>query len=669
MQEGLARLANQTLGRYVAPGPVSDATLSLDNPICRLMRQHPVATGRCSGHCDQAVETTLHTGRTQLFQCHAKLAVFVTQPVAPRPEPPQVTKQVLIGGKAFLAYEDVNTFRLYAEELGLDRRAVEALIPDIRVRTLEEVKAFMEQSRVIAGDVLTMEYASRQGRDQLSRIRYLMEIVPALETEPASGVPQAVLHGLGILFGVPAGLVLEQAEEGRLAVAAAFCGNSTRFSEKALHPLTFDGSVPWIRQTMEDGVSRRCDAVYDLLKAGFPAETRSVDLFPLTRTEGPSLVALINASLSGEDRAAVHAFCRHAGLHMERSAMARKLDRGAPPSGPDLTPALWETSDPDFLCKGILETSVASVDAEQGSVMLLDSEEDRLRIRAIHGINLKFVEYVRIAKGEGISGTVLARGEPLLVTDIAQEPEIHRHMRSRYKTRSFISVPIKLQDRTLGIINVADKRQGGVFTRQDLQRLIPISHQAALAIDRIEAHQKTEELRKATMTDYLTGLLNVGSFDKRLSEEVERAQRYPYANPLSLLVVDIDDFKRINDTLGYPAGDDCIKACAEALKNGTRNIDSVYRRGGEEFTVLLPHTSREAALTLAERLCRAIEEMRVVTRHTANPLSFTVSVGLATYPEDGSTDEALFNRANKALHVAKRNGKNQVVTLPPTSEF
>jgi diguanylate cyclase (GGDEF)-like protein len=278
---------------------------------------------------------------------------------------------------------------------------------------------------------------------------------------------------------------------------------------------------------------------------------------------------------------------------------------------------------------------------------------------------LSFVDYVRIRPGEGIAGGVFASGKPMVVEDIAGEPELRAHMRSRYRTGSFASVPVRVADRIMGVINVADKRGGGPFTRRDLRRLVPIAQQAALAIERLEAIERTEELRKASLTDYLTGLLNRAAFDQRLKEEVERAQRYPFASPLSLLVVDIDDFKRVNDTLGFFAGDDCITACARTLQEGTRTIDSVFRRGGEEFTVILPHTSREAALTLAERLVAAVEGMTVTSRHTPHPVSFTVSVGLATYPEDADSEDTLFQRANQALHAAKRGGKNRVVTLPP----
>jgi len=663
VQEGLARIGGQTLGRFGGLAGGALGPISQDSPVCRLMRAHPEAGPRCAAQCDAGIRKTLDTGRTQLFKCHAHLTVFITPCDTPGSATPG---DALLGGRVFLSYEDVQALTAYAEDLGLDPARVEALAPDIRVAPLADVKAFAEQARGLAAAFVALERQRDRGQDQGARLRYLLEILAALEKEPPAEVPRSVLHGLGILFGAPAGVFLH-ARRGAEALTpeAVFCGNGAGLNEEALSKLSVQAAAGWLRPTLDDGRPAFHDSVYDLLKAGFPATTTSVHLFPLGDGDGVGVVALLNTELSPEDRAAIAVFCRHATLLMERAVLAERLAVHDPGSGPEVPPALWETADPEALYQAILERSVAAADAEQGSVILLDPEEDRLRIRAIHGIHLKYVEYIRIRPGEGIAGTVFATGQPLAVEDIAREPRLRERMRSRYRTRSFLSVPIRVGEHPLGVISVADRKDGAPFTRKDLRRLVPVAQQAALALERIEGMRQTEALRLASMTDYLTGLLNRAAFDKRLREEVERAQRYPFASPLSLLVVDIDDFKRINDSLGFFAGDDCIVACARTLEQGTRTIDSVYRRGGEEFTVILPHTSREAALTLAERLVGAIAELAVTSKHTPQPVSLTVSMGLATFPEDADSEDGLFQRANQALHVAKRNGKNQVVTLPP----
>jgi diguanylate cyclase (GGDEF)-like protein len=689
VQESISRAGRQALGRFSGPDGAPHTPITLDSPVCALMRAHPAAGPRCAEQCDGGVRAALATGRTRLFKCHAGLAVFVTRAgVGPRGHPggsDGVAGTVLLGGKVFLGYDDLHAFRAYADELGLTPEAVADLIPDIRMAELQEVKAFAEQARAAAAAVLALEREGDAARAQGDRLRYLLEVFAALEKERPSEVPRAVLHGLGILFGAPAGLLLAPTEGGRhLAPAAAFSGNGADFGGDALAATLVDATARWLQPALADRTPVRHDAAHDLLKAGFPAPTAAVDAFPLSigpgtgSPGGGTVVALLNTPLTPEDRAAVAVFCRHAALLLERDperrAPAVGTERAEGPDdsdGQDLTPAAeaapvpWETADADLLCSGILRRAAAGVEAEHGSVMLLDPAEDRLRVRAVHGVDLKYLEYIRIRPGEGIAGTVFATGRPMVVADIAREAGLKDGMRARYRTRSFVSLPIGLGERPLGVINLSDKRGGAAFSRSDLRHLVPVAQQAALALERIEALKRSEELKKASMTDYLTGLLNRAAFDRRLAEEVERAQRYPFASPLSLLVVDIDDFKKVNDSLGLFTGDDCIRACARTLQEGTRTIDSVYRRGGEEFTVILPHTSRDAALTLAERLCRQVAELQVVSKHTPNAVAFTVSMGLATYPDDADSEDALFQRANQALHAAKIGGKNQVVTLPP----
>lgn len=660
VQDALSGMGGQTLGRFCGPRGQAAAPLSQDPAVCALMRSHPEAGARCREQCDQGVARSIASGRAQLFQCHAKLAVFISPYGGGNADTPA---EALLGGKVFTDYQALQGFRAYAADLGFGRKDLDPLIPDLRMVPLDGVRQFMDQARQVTETFLADHRRRHTAQAQNERIGYLFEIFGALETEPVDELPLAVLHGLGILFNCPAGLLLANTDIDGLTVRETFSGNSPLFAEDELRRVTINTTLPWVQEALLGRPEQPHDAIYDLLKAGFPPETTSVELFTIASTPRPLVIALLNTRLTPIDRRAIGMFCRHAGLLMEREAIHGELEREFPDTGP--APQRWDTADLDQLAAVILEQAVAASGAAQASVMLVEAAEQQLRVRAIDGLHLKYVEYVRIAHGEGIAGSVWARGKPLLVRDITQEPELTPFRRSRYRTHSFICMPIVLGDRVLGVINLADRRDGAAFDARDLRRLAPIAQKAALAIDRVEARRATEVLRRASMTDYLTGLLNRGAFDQRLHEEVERAQRYPYANPLSLLVVDIDDFKRVNDTYGLLTGDDCIRACAQTLKEGTRNIDSVYRRGGEEFTVLLPHTSREAALTLAERLCRAMAAMKVVTKNTPTPIAMTISIGLATLPDDGHTDETLFKRANQALHRAKQSGKNRVVTLPP----
>lgn len=164
-----------------------------------------------------------------------------------------------------------------------------------------------------------------------------------------------------------------------------------------------------------------------------------------------------------------------------------------------------------------------------------------------------------------------------------------------------------------------------------------------------------EALRRLATRDQLTGLLNRREFERILAEEEERSRRF--GHPLSLLMIDIDHFKWINDTHGHPVGDTVLREVARRLSGEVRSVDRVARFGGEEFVVVLMETNRDAAITMARRVCAAIERAPVIANETL-PLNVTVSAGTASLPDDAKTGEALVAAADKALYAAKSVGRN-----------
>ena len=169
------------------------------------------------------------------------------------------------------------------------------------------------------------------------------------------------------------------------------------------------------------------------------------------------------------------------------------------------------------------------------------------------------------------------------------------------------------------------------------------------------AQHAIEEQRKKAMHDSLTGLPNRESYQQRLDQEVQRFKRY--GGKLSLMVCDVDLFKRINDTYGHLAGDKVLKIIAKSLQKNLRSSDFIARFGGEEFVALMPETSTDEALIVAEKLRKKIEESPF--NFKKEPVQITVSFGISEIIEGESIDE-VFNRADKALYKAKENGRNQV---------
>lgn len=169
-----------------------------------------------------------------------------------------------------------------------------------------------------------------------------------------------------------------------------------------------------------------------------------------------------------------------------------------------------------------------------------------------------------------------------------------------------------------------------------------------------------EELRLLATHDQLTGLLNRRMFDRILAEESERAVRF--SRPLALIMVDIDHFKRINDSHGHPVGDEVLQEVARRLVSETRSVDRVTRYGGEEFALVVMETDLATALNTARRLCEAMERDPIVTYEKLE-LTVTISAGVAVLPGDASTGATLVAAADKALYTAKARGRNGAVAF------
>ncbi len=189
-----------------------------------------------------------------------------------------------------------------------------------------------------------------------------------------------------------------------------------------------------------------------------------------------------------------------------------------------------------------------------------------------------------------------------------------------------------------------------------------LGQQAAYAFENAQLYKRMEQL---ATTDGLTGLCNHRHFQERLANEVERAQRS--AQPLSLLLLDIDHFKKVNDSYGHPCGDEAIRRLAAILKRQARQIDLAARYGGEEFVMVLPDTPSKGAKVVAERIRKEFQK-EVFRAPDGGTFQATVSLGLAVYPRDGKKKAELIDRADRALYQAKRSGRNRTVEFGETDE-
>ena len=301
----------------------------------------------------------------------------------------------------------------------------------------------------------------------------------------------------------------------------------------------------------------------------------------------------------------------------------------------------------------LLDRTLVHLDSEVGSVLVAEPDQT-LRILLARGLPDDVVRETRVKIGESISGWVAQHGESLLVEDVESDPRFQRLNRERYYTNSFISTPLFFQGSVRGVINVNNKRNRQTFTAEDLKLLEAIAGHAAVAL--ANAHRYEQVLVRA-QRDALTGLANHGHLWSSLSLELNRADRYSHA--FSLVMIDVDHFKEYNDRHGHISGDDILREVAKLISERCRSCDHAARYGGEEFCVLLPETPLEGARIFAEKIREAVEE----SCHTPEgDGSITVSLGVASYPDDGRTAIELVKAADGPLYRAKDQGRNQVCT-------
>jgi len=220
--------------------------------------------------------------------------------------------------------------------------------------------------------------------------------------------------------------------------------------------------------------------------------------------------------------------------------------------------------------------------------------------------------------------------------------------------KEFVCVPLRSKTKTLGVLYADNAFTGKPITNEDIRILTMFANQAGLAIENSFLYEQTVTMAQ---TDSLTKLYNHGYFQDALTTEIEHAKEA--ARILSLLLIDLDNFKNYNDTLGHQAGDKILSQIGIFLKDSSRKLDYACRYGGEEFAIILPRTDKKEAFAIAQRI-RELIESHPFWKEEVQPLrKLTVSIGLAAFPEDANDKQGLLTAADLALYQAKHTGKNK----------
>lgn len=640
-----------------------------DNSICNQFQNSPTRAHLCEPFCGTAYKRAMKAGEAVPYRCHAGLHC-VAMPVALDKK----KKFAIIGGRAFLTTAD---YRAFAERT--------------RTGDLQDMLSGDLFKNVIFG-------AHRDLNDLVRRvstlaIEYQDRIIPAQTTQPRIDVTESFSKRINFpTIDVQTDTTgqddaIEYACQAPMRALAEKCHLDSLAlllqRDDALLPAFVAGK--FVTQPSLLRVENRSGELFEAAQKAdslMMLETRegieisalsngskrvnaknSLELFPLVVDKGVKGVLIVaDAVLDSDKRLLISTFCRELALPLEILRLRGELELRAryADSLHSFTSGII-AGDAMETYSSILSQSTELLHARRSSLLLFDEASNELTVKAALGPHAKSAGAERVRLGDGVSGEVMLNGRPLIVRDMNVSGRTPAPADRLYETRSFISYPISIRGRKLGVLNVTDKVDGSPYDETDLGLIETLAPQMALALDRADWQEKAAQFQLISITDPLTGLLNRRYLEERLAEELKRSERQNYA--MGFLMIDIDDFKYYNDQNGHQAGDLALEMTAQCLKSVLRAADVASRYGGEEFCILLPQTSLDEASAIAERIRQRVERTRVPYGKTQPLGVVTVSIGVSAFDERRQSPKAIIGAADRALYLAKRRGKNRVEIL------
>ncbi|MDQ4121973.1 MAG: diguanylate cyclase [Acidobacteriota bacterium] len=682
--------------------------VSNNNSICRVVQSSQTHAERCEPFCGAAYQKTLEAGKPINYRCHAGL-YCVAAPVENEEKP-----LVAIVGRAFLKTSDYRdlTERIFLgdwqnlpeielfENINLsaslkdleklaerlqnlnpeERRALSALTKAERELSDEETLVLPEPaSDVIAetdDDVLELDAPEQDSAEIL--VLDDDETIFAAENEPeppaaksdekfqnsVSGSTEEIMSE----WRVKSASALKQNYQAAVAATADFIADYFDFESlawleqrgqhfKALlqKGTKFGGDIGKINLNPNDELLRQAARNRTSLLLENKNTGEEIELFPVVSGIGEihAAVVVADGTLGDDARRRLSDFLAEISLPLEVLRLREEIEQRA-----RLQAAIkkfnsdLQNAEPENLLDAVAESCSELVGAERVSLLLFDENAKALRTAAAIGKRAEEIKNETTSLGARIVFRAFQENKPILVSDVAQLnlPPVEERV---YQSRSFLILPLSIGGRIIGVLNVTDKRIGGILDELDLQLLEAIAPQIAFALDRASTKQRAGEYKAASITDALTGLRNRRYLEGRLDEEIRRSQRHGY--PVSFMMIDVDFFKKYNDTFGHQAGDEALRIVANCLRSTLRGADVAVRYGGEEFSILLPQTTQSEARVIAERIRRRIE----ATNFPHDKV--TISGGIVAFtPQGHETPEWVIKAADQALYAAKRAGRNNI---------
>jgi len=686
--------AESGMAVVIVDGNTNVVALSNDNSICRTLNPPDTFVGACAQDCGRAFERTREAGAPVDFECHAglqcrsvlvsdKKLVAITGRTFTKASnyreataraingdwrsfpPTKFFENVILSGST----SEINRIDRQITELSNDLFLGMTKKPDAKAKPVAERTDFppvMKPPDPFETSLLNYkiepkadESGARPDPFESSMMNFQLDALPTIphydvaDREAWRGfIPsllkvsyklacRRILEFLARHYGIESSLWLQR-EGGEFETAAVF----GEFENKPVRiGITPDDKR--IRAAVRDD----SPIVLKERQAESDKKARLIQLFPVViGGEVRNALGVAREEMDQELSGRVLKFCRYVASRLEilrlREAVAERerLSRMLKEFNDQL-----RNIDADNFWERLTSVSAELVGAERASLLILGPSEDLIP-KATVGIRMDLA--IAEDVGERVARTILEKGKPVLVVDTARAQLPPAPAERRYKTSSFISYPIMLSERGIAIMNFTDKVGGERFEKRDLDLLDSIAPQVAVVVDRMTLREKAGEYAQRSITDSLTGLLNRRYIEERLTEEMNRSDRT--GDPVTFMMLDVDEFKSYNDRYGHPAGDEALELIGQILRENLRGADVAARYGGEEFSVLLPETNLEEAQAIAERIRRHVEDTRFPKRKV------TVSIGIATL--GGSLDDTkkFIKAADDALYAAKRAGRNNI---------
>jgi len=626
------------------------AALGRRENLCSINECKPLCNNACGQEIRQRFQEALTANQTHVYRCAAGLFNFFV------PFDNGARSWCLVGG----AVRDRTVSLDRLEEIfsgpGFDGlNGIELLeewqgLPEVEEK---EVRQAAREAEELLHSQRGDKFYAQSFEKTVMLMNAVSNLFPGIDSATAENeVIELVSEALTVLFDVPRiALLLPVANGGKLICRGLLGDFPAPLVADELDDLQHDWSQCRRFELSPDEVARYFPHLDSDRMLGFPL---------VVDGQAAGCLALFDVQLTTQSQTMIELLADKvaAKLHrLERVQIRDNQERDADRLL-ELFSRLARSISRRELFDQMLHMASGLLDAQKGSLMVLDEYGERLSIAASLGMNPTLAKAMLIRAGEGIAGKVIETGHALVIHDVEKDQRVDLPKRPRYETKSLISMPLQHAGKVFGVLNLSDRSDGSPFSDYDLQLLSRFSEQACGLISRVTALENTGKLEKLTVTDPLTGLYNRHVLEKRLAEEINRSRRHKL--DLTVMMVALDFFAEYREMCGDQAGDKALEKVAAILRKSAREMDVITRLADEEFCLLLPNTAARDAMMVGERIRAAVERQPFTHEESLPNSRLTASIGMADYRDGRNTAATLMHAADMARFSSRHAGCNRV---------